>query len=127
MKGMVCVPEKIRVGLPEEDYNNSILDLSITTVRKHHRVDCDICGEQLWAISLQKHLESQHKVYRSFVLSRDLETSNRPEEIYRASAISMDDRHFCPIPNCVGTDGMQEVESPAVFFNAPPQRPGHYS
>ena len=39
---------------------------------KNLRVGWDVCGEDLAASSLQSHLETQHGIYRSLLLNRDL-------------------------------------------------------
>ena len=71
-KVMTCIPGKIRVSMTEEVYNDYCQEASTHTARKHLWVECDICGQSMQAASLQRHLESQHDVYRSFVLNRDL-------------------------------------------------------
>ena len=69
---MTCVPGKIRESLSEEVYHDSRMGLLLSADRKCLCVNCDIGSEKLQASSLQCHLETQHDVYRSFVLNRVL-------------------------------------------------------
>ena len=39
---------------------------------KRQHVDCKVCGASLAAESLRSHLETQHNIFRSFVLNRDI-------------------------------------------------------
>ena len=53
---------------------------------KHQRVGCNVCGKDLAAASLRSHLETQHGIYRLFVLSQDLVDEDRPPVTYRATS-----------------------------------------
>jgi hypothetical protein len=98
---MTCIPGKIRESLSKEVYHDSRLGLLLSTNRKRLRVKCDICGERLQASSLQSHLETQHDVYRLFVLNQEL-TEVTPTmfctQLHTASS-----EYVRPVPGCVGT------------------------
>ncbi len=75
-----------------------------TTAAKHWRVDCEVCGIGLAAESLQSHLETQHDIFWSFVLNRDL----APEQaavVYRAMELPATGIYLCPVPQCGGHSG----------------------
>ena len=69
------------------------------------RVGGDVCGEDLAASSLRSYLETQHGIYQSFVLSRDLVDKDRPPVSYRATNSIATGKFACPVPGCVGTAG----------------------
>jgi hypothetical protein len=50
-----------------------------TTTSKHCWVDCDVCGTSLVAESLQSHLETQHDIFRLFLLNRDIVVACEPD------------------------------------------------
>ncbi len=81
-------------------YHDSRMGLLLSADRKHLRVNCDICGEKLRASSLQSHLETQHDVYRSFVLNQEL-TDVAPLT-FCASLHTATGKYACPVPGCVG-------------------------
>ena len=62
-------------------------------------MECDKCGTNLSAASLNKHLETQHGVFRSRVLNRDFLLEDREPETFTAHA-SMGGKFFCPVPAC---------------------------
>jgi hypothetical protein len=99
---MMCLPGKIQVAKMEEEY--AAQQTGNTTAAKHRRVDCEVCGISLAAKSLQNHLETQHGIFQSFVLNRNL----APEQaavVYRAierPAISI---YLCPVPQFGGHSG----------------------
>ena len=66
------------------------------------RVGCDVCGEDLAAPSLQSHLETQHGIYRSFVMSQDLVDEDRPPVKYHAILFITTAKFACPVSGCVG-------------------------
>ena len=66
---------------------------------------CDVCGEDLAASSLRSHLETQHGIYRSVVLSRDLVEEICPPVSYHATNCIATGKFACPVPGCVGTAG----------------------
>jgi hypothetical protein len=101
-KVMTCVPGKIRVSLSKEVYNDHCLEASTHATRKHHRVECNICGQCMQATSLQCHLEMQHNVYRSFVLNRDLK-GGHPLATFRAEEDTKTSLYCCPVPGCCGS------------------------
>jgi hypothetical protein len=98
---MTCIPGRIREGYTEEEYTLNKSGLETAADRNCRRVDCRICGVSLAAGSLRGHLETQHDVYRSVVLNREL-VEERPAVVYRAIALSTTGRYFCPVANCVG-------------------------
>jgi hypothetical protein len=66
-----------------------------TTTSKHCQVDCDICGTILTAESLQSHLETQHDIFWSFVLTREIVAAHKPK-VYAIGIYS------CLVPLCAG-------------------------
>jgi hypothetical protein len=100
-KVMTCVPGRIRVSHPEVVYNDRCLSASTHADRKRLRVECDICGQGMQAASLQSHLETQHDVFRSFVLNRELE-GDQPAATFRADVDTASGSYYCPVPNCYG-------------------------
>ena len=100
-KVMMCIPGRIRVSMTEEVYNDYCHEASTHAARKRLRVECDICGQSMQAASLQRHLETQHDVYRSFVLNRDLE-GERPPATFRADEDTETGSYCCPVPGCCG-------------------------
>ena len=71
-KCMTCVLGKIRTRLSDSIYQNSREGLSTRDKLQDRNVECDICGVELAEASLAGHLESQHDVYRSKVIAKDL-------------------------------------------------------
>jgi hypothetical protein len=98
---MTCIPGKIRESLSKEVYHDSRLGLLPSTDRKRLQVECNICDERLQASSLQSHLKTQHDVYRSFVLNREL-TEVTPTT-FRAQLHTASGKYDCLAPGCVGT------------------------
>ena len=101
-KGMTCVPGKIRTRLSEEVYSNSRVGFHSRRDWERRIVECDKCGLELRANSLRSHLETQHGVYQSRVLNRDL-VDDRPSQTYRAHQTAATGQYVCPVPNCVGS------------------------
>jgi hypothetical protein len=85
-KVMTCIPGRNREGYLDEEYTLHKSGLETAANRKRRRLDCQICGVRLPAGSLQGHLETQHDVYRSFVLNRDI-VKERPTVVYHAIAL----------------------------------------
>ena len=71
----------------------------------HLLVGFDVCGEDLAASLLRSHLDTQHGMYRLFVLIRDLVDEYRPPVSYRATNSIATNKFACPVPGCVGTAG----------------------
>jgi hypothetical protein len=67
-KVMTCVPGNIQVAHTKEAYHAQQLG-PFNPTAKHHRLECDVCGTGLAAGSLQRHLETQHDTYWSFVIN----------------------------------------------------------
>jgi hypothetical protein len=81
-----CLPGKIRVVQTDEECASQQMGLGTSTT-KHRRVDCEVCGANFAvasAASLQSHLKTQHNIFRSFVLNRDIVVA-RPPVNYRAT------------------------------------------
>ena len=85
MKTIVCIPGRICTCQSQETYTERMDGHAEVGKRKALRVGCDVCGKDLTASSLQSHLETQHGIYRSFVLSRDLVDEDRPPVTYPAT------------------------------------------
>jgi hypothetical protein len=96
------LPGKIRVAKTEEEYTAQ--QTGDTTTAKHRQADCEVCGISLSAESLRSHLETQHNIYRSFVLNRDL-VPERAAVVYRATESPATGIHSCPVPQCGGHSG----------------------
>ncbi len=101
MKAMVCIPGRIREGYTEEEYAEYKSQTGTASDRKRHRIDCEICGTSLAAGSYQSHLESQHDIFCSMVLQRDIMV-NCPPVIYRAIELLGTGTYVCPVLHCVG-------------------------
>ena len=85
-KTMVCIPGRIRTRLPEDVYATNREGLHSRADWKKREVKCHICDRQMSAASLNNHLETQHDIFRSFVLNRDLELADLQEEqVYTAN------------------------------------------
>ena len=71
------------------------------------RVGCIVCGKGLAVPLLQSQLETQHGIYRSFVLSRDLVDEDRLPVTYQATSFIGTGKFACLVPGCVGKAGMK--------------------
>jgi hypothetical protein len=71
---------------------------------KRRCVACEVCGASLAAESLQSHLETQHDIFRSFVLNRDIVVARTPV-VYRATESPATGLYFCPVAQCGGQSG----------------------
>jgi hypothetical protein len=74
---MTCILGNIRVAHTKEGYHVQQLGL-VNPTAKCHRVECDICGTSLAVGSLRRHLETQHEMYRPFVLNQELTIEHEP-------------------------------------------------
>ena len=63
-----------------------------------------VCGASLVAESLRSHLETQHDIFRSFVLNRDIVVA-RPPEVYRAMESPTTGLYFCLLVQRGGQSG----------------------
>ena len=106
---MVCVPGRIRTRLTDDVYNNSHKGLLAREDWHNRRVECNICNQDLAASSLTSHLETQHDVYRSFVLDRDLTKTEEKERttdgemrVYTGNFSHVSNRFECPVLWCTG-------------------------
>jgi hypothetical protein len=102
MKVMTCLPGKIRVAKTEEEY--AAQQTGDTAAAKHWWIECEVCGISLVAVSLQSHLETQHNIYKSFVLNRDL-VPEQAAVVYRAMELPATGIYSCPVPQCGGHSG----------------------
>ncbi len=100
-KVMTCIPGRIKEGFTQEEYTLNRTGAETATNRKHHQVVCQICSASLQAGSLMSHLETQHDVYCSFVLSQDI-VVECPAVVYHAIALTETGCYFCPVANCIG-------------------------
>ena len=104
-KTMVCIPGRIRTCQSQATYTERMEGHAEVGKWKALRVGCDVYGEDLAASSLRLHLETQHGIYRSFVLSRDLVHEDRPPVTYRTTCSIATGKFACPVPVCMGTAG----------------------
>jgi hypothetical protein len=102
-KVMMCLPGKIQVAQTEEEYASQQTGFGTSTT-KRRCVDCEVCGASLAAESLRSHLETQHDIFRSFVLNRDIVVA-QPPEVYRATESPATGLYFCPVAQCGGRSG----------------------
>ena len=72
-----------------------------TTTAKHHCIDCDVCGVSLAPESFRSHLETQHDIFWSFVLNRDIVIA-RPAAFYPAIEVPDTSINCCLMPLCPG-------------------------
>jgi hypothetical protein len=100
-KAMVCIPGRIREGYTEEEYANHKSPTETSADRKRRHVDCKICGTSLAAGSYQSHLESQHDIFCSMVLQRDIMV-HCPPVVYLAIKLLGAGMYFCPVLHCIG-------------------------
>jgi hypothetical protein len=77
------------------------MGLILSTDWKRLQVDCDICSERLQASSLQNHLETEHNIYCSFILSRDL--GDLAPSTVHAQLDTATSEYACPVSGCIGT------------------------
>ena len=98
-KVMTCVDARIRVRQSDEVYYNTRHGFRTREEWNRRRVECDKCGMELSAASLNSHLETQHGVFRSRVLNRDFLLNDGEPETYTAHA-SFGGSFFCPVPAC---------------------------
>jgi hypothetical protein len=75
-----------------------------TSTMKRQRIDCEVCGASLAAESLQSHLETQHDIFWSFVLNRDIVVA-QPPEVYCATELPATGLYFCLVAQCGGRLG----------------------
>jgi hypothetical protein len=101
-KAMMCLPGKIQVAKMEEEY--AAQQTGDAAATKRWRVECEVCGISLAAVSLQSHLETQHNICRSFVLNRDL-VLERAAVVYRATELPATGIYSCLVPQCGGHSG----------------------
>ncbi len=110
-------PGRIREGYIEEGYAKYKSQTVTAADKKRRRVDCEICGASLVARSYQSDLESQHDVFRSMVLQRDIMVSH-PAVVYPAIELLGAGKYFCPVPHCVGEASTKC--SKTAFSSLPP-------
>ena len=84
-------------------YANSIEGMVDRGQWRKEKVECDHCGKLLAAGSLEKHLESQHGIFCSLVLNRDLMEHREPVTYAARPPGVYSDVYRCPFPGCVGS------------------------
>ena len=94
-----CVDARIRVRQSDEVYYNTRHGFRTREEWNRRRVECDKCGMELTAASLNSHLETQHGVFRSRVLNRDFLLNDGEPETYTAYS-STSGSFLCPVPAC---------------------------
>ena len=99
-KVMTCVPGKIRTRHSDDVYNNSIEGLTTATQRQARSVQCDICQKDMQARALDNHLATQHDVYRSKVINKELLVETEPKTFKATQSAS--GCFICPVPDCDG-------------------------
>jgi hypothetical protein len=100
-KAMVCIPGRIREGYTEEEYADYKSQTVTAADKKRRRVNCEICGASLAAGSYRSYLETQHDVFCSMVLQRDI-VVDQPAVVYCAIKSLSVGAYFCPVPHCIG-------------------------
>jgi hypothetical protein len=80
---MVCILGRIREAYTEEQYADYKSPTGAAANKKRGWIDCEICGTSLAAGSYHSHLESQHDVFQSIILQREI-VVDPPPVIYRA-------------------------------------------
>ena len=101
---MTCVPGKIRTLRSEETYAQMLEGVS-KKEWSSHEVDCYLCRDKLQAGSYNQHLETQHKIYRSKVIHKDLIIKREPVEYstepFSAKKFKEEGRGLkCPVEGC---------------------------
>ncbi len=100
-KVMVCIPGQIREAYTDKEYAEYKSPTGAATNNKHQRIDCEVCGTSLAAGSYQNHLGTQHNVFQSMVLQREI-VVNRLPVIYRAIKSTAVAKYICLVPRCGG-------------------------
>ena len=103
-KVMTCVPGKIRTRLSAATYNNTWDGLLTHHKGQDSLVNCDLCGNSMIAYSLLVHRETQHNIYSSLVVDKDLllersHVTHRTGQSYRGELC-------CPVPGCNSDGGL---------------------
>jgi hypothetical protein len=101
MKVMVCTPGRICKAYREEQYTKYKSLTGSAANNKCRCVDCEICGASLAAGSYQSHLESQHDVFQSMVLQREI-VVDHPPVIYHAIKLIAVGTYLCLVSHCIG-------------------------
>jgi hypothetical protein len=101
-KVITCLPGRIQVARMEEEYTAQ--QARDATMTKCQRVVCNVCDASLATESLQSRLETQHDMYRSFVLNQDL-VPEQAAVVYHATESLTTSIYSCPVPQCGGQSG----------------------
>ncbi len=102
-KVMTCVPGKIGIAQTDAEYASQQTGLRTSMTKRWH-VDCKVCGASLLAESPQSHLETQHDIFRSFLLNWDIVVAH-PPEVYHSTKSAATGMYFCLVPQCGGQLG----------------------
>lgn len=101
-KVMTCIDARIRVRQSVESYTRSRAGYVSEREWSRRRVECEKCGKELNAKSMNRHLEEVHGVFRSRVLDREFvldEHDDRDPVTYSARK-SASGVFYCPAPEC---------------------------
>ena len=93
------LPGKISTCLMEEGYNARV-DAQFWKSREGRRVSCDQCDADLAAGSLRSHLETQHDIFRSYVLVGQAAAEEEEPGTYVTNSCTTLGRFKCPVPGC---------------------------
>lgn len=117
-KVMTCVDARIRVRQSEESYIRSRAGYVSERDWSRRRVECDKCGKELSAASLNGHLAEVHGVFRSRVLGREFVLEDDRDPVTFSAHRSANGRFFCPAPECQNSlDSFRTAWSLRVHFN----------
>ncbi len=105
-KAMVCIPGRIREAYTDEEYSKYKSPTGAAADNKCCWIDCEICGTSLAAGSYQSHLETQHDIFESMVLQREI-VVDCPPVIYHAIELTTVGKYICLVPRCSGKASMK--------------------
>ena len=102
-KSMVCFPGTIRHACLAVAYKRRMDGVGPSyRARKRQRLSCDICGKEMAANSLMKHMQMQHGTEPAFEVP--VEEAPQPTCIqFTYPDGEPGTRHECPMPDCSGT------------------------
>jgi len=95
------VPGKIRTRLSNRSYTQQQEGVVSPAEWQRRQVECDVCGDTMQRQSLYRHLETQHDIFRSRVIDRDLLLEHE-EETFTVWQSPEDGQFHCPVPACIG-------------------------
>ena len=104
-KAMTCYPGKIKTRRSYETYERTLAGVS-KKEWDSRETTCSECGKVLKASSLDSHLESQHGIYRSRIIQRDLIIDREPvrfevDEVFDRKEFRDEGKKLqCPVEGC---------------------------